>query len=48
MLNELMPEIGAEQLYKCIYREIAKSWKFAENLTQKRHNYAVNNDYLKM
>lgn len=33
MLNDLLPEIGPEMMYKCIYREIARSWSRAEILT---------------
>jgi len=41
LLNELLPEIGPETLYKQIYREIAKSWSRAELLTQIRMNEAI-------
>ena len=36
MLDELIKEVKPPMLYKVIYREVAISWKSAENLTQEK------------
>jgi hypothetical protein len=36
LLENLIEEIKPPMLYKVIYREIAITWKYAENLTQER------------
>lgn len=48
MLNDLLPEIGPETLYKQIYREIARSWSRAEILTQVRQNEAIDQNAIRL
>ena len=43
LLDKHLKEIRPEVLYKIIYREIAKSWYYAENLTQMKQRIALEN-----
>ena len=43
LLDKHLKEIKPEVLYKIIYREIAKSWYFPENLTQINQRIALEN-----
>ena len=48
LLYKHLKEIKPEVLYKIIYREIAKSWYFAENLTQIKQRIALENHKIQL
>jgi hypothetical protein len=48
MMIDLLPELRPSIMYKAIYREIAKSWANAENLTLRRQNELLDEDRMPM